>query len=236
MANAYYHALFSDDGLAIMEKCPVCQDMKDVKDMVTICESHTFHVSCRACTHGLAMHRTVGCPMCRGVLLFENAHELPSIQMEEEDEEEEDEEEEEEEEEADDIDDLMRGVGEDYPGQFQAWHQSEERNEGRAMRFLSPAPSSIRESLSRSPISADLGPSTFSPFPHSPTSPSYVAPSPSPSPSYNVRSPSFQPRIPVSVDSIRISLQQNVNACHIFPGEDGDFDIYTPLTCPLCNA
>lgn len=97
MANAYYHALFSDDGLAIMEKCPVCQDMKDVKDMVTICESHTFHVSCRACTHGLAMHRTVGCPMCRGVLSFENAHELPSIQMEEEDEEEEDEEEDEEE-------------------------------------------------------------------------------------------------------------------------------------------
>jgi hypothetical protein len=173
---------------------------------------------------------------------------------EEEEEQEEEEEGEEEEEEAGDIDDLMRGVGEDYPGQFQAWRQSEERNEGRAMRFLSPAPSSIRESLSRSPISADLGPSTFSPFPQSPTSPSYNPTSlrttlllrrttlllrrttlryNPPSPSYNVRSPSFQPRTAVSVESIRISLQQNVNACHIFPGEDGDFDIYTLLLAPF---
>ena len=243
MANAYFRSLLGNDSddLTMMQKCVVCLDMKNATDMFTICESYMFHVSCSACTRDLAMHHVEECPLCRGVIEFENADELPSIENADElpsiemegDEQQ------------GAIEDLMSGVREDYPGEFEAWRRAEQRNEGLAMRFLSPAPSSNRESVSRSPE-----PTIFSPFPHnptspsynptspsySPTSPSYVAPSPSPSPSYNVRSPSFQPRIPVSVDSIRISLQQNVNACHIFPTEDGDFDIYTPLTCPVCNA
>jgi hypothetical protein len=278
MANAYFRSLLGNDSddLTMMQKCVVCQDMKNATDMFTICESYMFHVSCSACTRDLAMHHVEECPLCRGVIEFENADELPSIENADEQQgaiENADEQQ-------GAIEDLMSGVREDYPGEFEAWRRAEQRNEGLAMRFLSPAPSSNRESVSRSPISADLGPSTFSPFPHSPTSPSYnptspsynptspsynptspsynptspsynptspsysptspsyvaPSPSPSPSPSYNVRSPSFQPRIPVSVDSIRISLQQNVNACHIFPTEDGDFTIYTPLTCPVCNA
>ena len=203
MANAYFRSLLGNDSddLTMMQKCVVCLDMKNATDMFTICESYMFHVSCSACTRDLALHRAEECPLCRGVIEFENADELPSIEMEGE------------EGEAGAIEDLMSGVREDHPGQFEAWRRAEQRNEGLAMRFLSPAPSSIRESVSRSPE-----PSTFSPLP------------------YNTQSPSFQPRIPLSVERIKISLQQNVNACHIFHTEDGDFEIYTPLTCPLCNA
>ena len=90
MANAYYRSLLGNnsDDLTMMQKCVLCLDMKDVTDMFTICKSYMFHVSCSACTQELAMHQSVDCPLCRGVIEFENAHDLASIEMEEEEEEE----------------------------------------------------------------------------------------------------------------------------------------------------